>query len=100
MEDEDLEHEDWGESWYDEETDPWTGHKGKLDMEEVTEWVDENRYEIDARGARQFLNRHADQIDWNEFEDWSKEVWYRDGYEWLHRVYASSENAKFKRAWR
>ena len=75
--DEFLEDEEYNE-WDDEYID-WTeyaelGPDGKLNFDEVAEFMEKEKENMDADEAREWFEDHAILIDWDDFDDWSNEV--------------------------
>ena len=84
---------DWG--FYDENDKSWNRNPdGKLDMQQLATWIEENRYQIDPTMANKFFDKYATQINWPEFDVWAKEVYEKDGYEWLKVIDKNGPESK------
>ena len=49
--------------------------EGELNIHDLAIWLHNNRYEIDAEHARNFLFENNHRINWDDFDEWATVVW-------------------------
>ena len=77
----------------------WIREDGLIEWSYVAQWIEENLADMEIDTAREWLEDHAEIIQWSQFYKWAEEVEGKPGYEWLDGVFEAWDKKEKKLDW-